>query len=284
MDRIFRDLNRATGRHPEDSVHLVRFPGAKISFIDKDLEERMDIAQKMSSMILGLRRKVNIKVRQPLQKIMVPLYDNGFREQFDAVKPLILTEVNVKEAELLNDTSGLLIKRIKPNFKQLGPRYGKLMKDISAAVASFGQDDIQRIESEGSMEIILGNEKITLTREDVEITSEDIPGWLVASEGKLTVALDVNITRELKEEGIARELINRIQNIRKDSGFEVTDKIAIRILRHDEINSAVENFGDYICSQTLAKTIAAVDELKEADAKTIEIDESITTLISVSKI
>jgi isoleucyl-tRNA synthetase len=284
MDKIFRDLNRVTGRHPESSVHLVNFPEAKISCIDKDLEERMDIAQKMSSMILGLRRRVNIKVRQPLQKIMVPLYDNGFKEKFEAVKPLILTEVNVKEAELLNDTSGLLIKRIKPNFKQLGPRYGKLMKELSSVIASFGQEDIQRIELEGSLEISLGNERITLTREDVEITSEDIPGWLVASEGKLTVALDVNITRELKEEGIARELINRIQNIRKDSGFEVTDKIAIRILRHDEINSAVENFGDYICSQTLAKTIVPVDELHEAEAKTIEIDESITTLISVRKI
>jgi isoleucyl-tRNA synthetase len=265
-------------------VHLLRFPEANISFIDRDLEERMDIAQKMSSMMLGLRRKVNIKVRQPLHKIMVPLYDSVFQQQFEAVKPLILAEVNVKDAELLNDTSGLLIKRIKPNFKQLGPRYGKLMKDISATVASFGQDDIQRIESEGALEITVGNEKITLTREDVEIASEDIPGWLVASEGKLTVALDVNITRELKEEGIARELINRIQNIRKDSGFEVTDKIAIRILRHDEINSAVENFGAYICSQTLAKTIVPVDEMQEGEAKTIEIDDTITTLISVSKI
>jgi isoleucyl-tRNA synthetase len=177
-----------------------------------------------------------------------------------------------------------LIKRIKPNFKQLGPRYGKLMKDIASAVASFGQQDIQRIETEGSMEITLGNDNIPLTQDDVEITSEDIPGWLVASEGKLTVALDVNITRELKEEGIARELINRIQNIRKESGFEVTDKIAIRILRHDEINSAVENFGDYICSQTLARTIVPVDEMKEGEAKTIEIDETITTLISVNKI
>ena len=284
MDKIFRDLNSVTARHPEVSVHLVRFPDAIPSCIDKELEERMDIAQKMSSMILGLRRKVNIKVRQPLRKIMVPLHDNGFKQQFEAVKQLILAEVNVKEAELLNDTSGLLVKKIKPNYKQLGPRYGKLMKDISSAVASFTQDDIQRIESEGAMSIALGNEKLTLTLDDVEITSEDIPGWLVATEGRLTVALDVNLTHELKEEGIAREFVNRIQNIRKDSGFEVTDKIAIEIRKHEEINSSIEHFGDYIRSQTLAKSIRLVEKIKAEDAKTIDIDDTITTLISVSKI
>jgi len=244
----------------------------------------MDIAQKMSSMILGLRRKVNIKVRQPLQKIMVPLHDNGFTQQFEAVKTLILTEVNVKEAELLNDTSGLLIKKIKPNFRQLGPRYGKLMKDIAAAVASFSQDDILQLETEGNKEIKLGSEKVSLTPDDVEISSEDIPGWLVASEGRLTVALDVNLTLELKEEGIAREFVNRIQNIRKDSGFEVTDKSAIEIQPHEEINSAIEHFGDYIRSQTLAKTIHLVDKIKPADAKTIDIDDTISTIITVSKI
>jgi isoleucyl-tRNA synthetase len=284
MDKIFRDLNTVTARHEEVSVHLVRFPEANPSFIDKDLEERMDIAQKMSSMILGLRRKVNIKVRQPLQKIMVPLHDNRFGQKFEAVKTLILTEVNVKEAELLKDTSGLLIKKIKPNFKQLGPRYGKLMKDISSAVAALTQEDIQRLESQGSIDITIGSEKINLTLPDVEITSEDIPGWLVASEGRLTVALDVNLTHELKEEGIAREFVNRIQNIRKDSGFEVTDKIDIEIQQHDEINSSIEHFGDYIRSQTLAKTIRLVDKIKADDAKTIDIDDTISTMISVRKI
>lgn len=284
MDKIYRDLNRVTGRHAEPSVHLVSFPKADASCIDKDLEERMDIAQQMSSMVLGLRRKVNIKVRQPLQKIMVPVYDNGFARRFEAVKSLILAEVNVKEAELLKDTSGLLIKKIKPNFKQLGPRYGKLMKDISAAVASFTQEDIQRLESQGSADITAGGEKISLTLPDVEITSEDIPGWLVASEGRLTVALDVNITGELKEEGIARELVNRIQNLRKESGFEVTDKIAITIRHHDEIKASVEHFGDYIKSQTLAKTIRLVDKIESDDAKTVDIDDTISTLITVSKI
>ncbi|MBN2763082.1 MAG: isoleucine--tRNA ligase [Bacteroidales bacterium] len=284
MDRIFRDLNAVTARYSESSVHLVTFPEAEKAFIDKDLEDRMDIAQQMSSMILGLRRKVNIKVRQPLQKIMVPLPDNDFARKFEAVKTLILTEVNVKEAELMNDTTGLLIKKIKPNFKQLGPRYGRLMKDISAAIGAFTQEDILRIESEGSFEIMAGNETINLSISDVEITSEDIPGWLVASEGRLTVALDVNLTPGLKEEGIAREFVNRIQNIRKDSGFEVTDKIAIEIQHHDEINGSVEHFGDYICSQTLAKSIRLVDKITAADAKTIDIDDTIKTLITVSKI
>ncbi|MBN1415494.1 MAG: isoleucine--tRNA ligase [Bacteroidales bacterium] len=283
-DKIFRDLNRVTGRHPESSVHLVRFPEVNPSFIDEKLEERMDIAQKLSSMILGLRRKVNIKVRQPLKKIMVPLHDNHFGQQFEAVKHLILTEVNVKEAQLLNDTSDLLIKKIKPNFKQLGPRYGKLMKDITAAVALFTQEDIQRMETEGSMEINAGREKLTLNLDDVEITSEDIPGWLVAAEGKLTVALDVNLTHELKEEGIAREFVNRIQNIRKESGFEVTDKITIDIQKHKEIDASIEHFGDYIRLQTLAKSIRLVEKINPADAKTIDIDDTITTLIAVSKI
>jgi isoleucyl-tRNA synthetase len=284
MDKIFRDLNSVTGKYPEVSVHLTRFPDSNPSMIDSGLEERMEIAQQMSSMILGLRRKVNIKVRQPLQKIMVPLHDNGFEHKFEAVKHLILTEVNVKEAELLSDTSGLLVKKIKPNFKQLGPRYGKLMKEISSAVASFTQEDIQRIESEGSLEIVAGNQNVTLTLSDVEIASEDIPGWLVASEGKITVALDVNLTQELREEGIAREFVNRIQNIRKDSGFEVTDKITIEIQKQSEINSSIQHFGDYICSQTLAKFIRLVDKITAGEGKIIEIDDTITTLILVSKI
>jgi len=286
MDKIFRDLNAVTGKNPETSVHHVNFPVPDETCINKDLEERMDIAQKMSSMILSLRRKVNIKVRQPLQKIMIPLLDDGFAEKFEAVKHLILSEVNVKEAELLNDTSGLLIKKIKPNFKKLGPRYGKMMKEISSALASFTQEDIHKIETDGSVDLSIGNDKITLSLDDVEITSEDIPGWLVASEGKLTVALDVNITQELKEEGFAREIVNRIQNIRKDSGFDVTDKINIEIENHEEINSSVKHFGEYICSQTLAKSIQIVDKnkLTNTNAKIIDIDDNINILIKVSKI
>jgi isoleucyl-tRNA synthetase len=284
MDRIYRDLNSVTAGNKGVSVHLVRFPSADPALADKELEEKMDLAQKMSSMILSLRRKVNIKVRQPLQKIMVPLHDSGFEKKFEAMKHLILAEVNVKEAEMLKDTSDLLIRKIKPNFKQLGPRYGKLMKEITAAVASLSQEDIRQIETEGTLALNLNGQTVVLTMADVDITSEDIPGWLVASEGKLTVALDVNITLELREEGIAREFVNRIQNIRKESGFNVTDKINIDIQQHGEINSAVEHFRDYICSQTLAKSIRLVDKLNPADAKTIDIDDTINTFIVVSKI
>lgn len=286
MDKIFRDLNSVTGKNCESSVHIVDFPVSNDAFIDKNLEERMDIAQKMSSMILSLRRKVNIKVRQPLQKIMIPVLDDGFTDKFEAIKHLVLSEVNVKEAELLNDTSGLLIKKIKPDFKKLGPRFGKMMKEISTTLASFTQEDIHKIESEGSVDLTIGNEKITLALDDVEISSEDIPGWLVASDGKLTVALDVNITQELKEEGIAREMVNRIQNIRKESGFDVTDKISIEIENHEEINSSVKHFGEYICSQTLAKSIQIADKnfLTASGAKIIDIDDNINILIKVSKI
>jgi isoleucyl-tRNA synthetase len=200
------------------------------------------------------------------------------------VKPLILNEVNVKELDYLKDTSGILVKKIKPNFKLLGPRYGKLMKEIAQAVSGFRQEDIAAFEAAGSFEITAGGEKITLQADDVEITSEDIPGWLVASEGRLTVALDLNITQELKDEGIAREFVNRIQNLRKESGFEVTDKIAVEIQRHELIDSAVENFSDYIAAQTLARSVKLVDMTDLSDAQPVEIDENVLTHLRVSKI
>jgi isoleucyl-tRNA synthetase len=284
MDKIYRDLNRVTHQHTESSVHLVDFPKADPALIDKELEARMELAQNISSMVLGLRRKVNIKVRQPLQKIMVPVSDGGFIGRFEAVKHLILNEVNVKELEYLKDTSGLLVKRIKPNFKLLGPRYGKLMKEITAILNDFRQEDIACFESDGTFTITAGGEPVLLQRDDVEITSEDIPGWLVASEGKLTVALDVNITQELKDEGIAREFVNRIQNIRKESGFEVTDKIAVEIQRHELINASVEHFNDYIASQTLARWVRLVDMTDLSDAQPVEIDENVMTHVRVSKI
>ncbi len=284
MDRLYRDLNSITKKDVEESVHLVTFPKCNKSRINKELEERMDIAQKVSSMILGLRRKVNIKVRQPLGKIMIPVMGNGFEKQFQAVQSLILSEVNVKEVEFLEDTSNILLKKIKPDFKKLGPRYGKLMKQISASIACFTQDDIAKIESEGHYQINAGDESIDIQLIDVEITSEDIPGWLVASEGKLTVALDITITENLRQEGIARELINRIQNIRKDSGFEVTDKISIEIKDHVEINDAVKNFKEFISTQTLAKNIEIVDEINLELSKLIELDDSIKTYIKISKI
>ena len=202
----------------------------------------------------------------------------------EAVKSLILNEVNVKELEYLKDTSGILVKKIRPNFKLLGPRYGKLMKEITHILGTFGQESISQFEAAGKYDIVAGGETITLQGDDVEITSEDIPGWLVASDGRLTVALDVNITQELKDEGIARELVNRIQNLRKDSGFEVTDKIVVEIRRHDLINAAVEHFRDYIATQTLAKSVVLTDMADVSDAQTVEIEENVITYLRVSKI
>ena len=284
MDKVFRDLNRITRKDAVSSVHLAEFPAADLSLIDRDLEEKMELAQNMSSMVLGLRRKVNIKVRQPLQKIMVPVTDTGFVNRFEAVKHLILNEVNVKELEYLKDTSDILVKRIRPNFKQLGPRYGKLMKEITQVLSDFSQEDIACFEAADSFDITVSGEKIVLQPDDVEITSEDIAGWLVASEGRLTVALDVNITQELKDEGIAREFVNRIQNLRKESGFEVTDKIAVEIERHDLINGSVENFSDYIASQTLARSVKLTDMTDLSDTHAVDIDENVIIHVRVSKI
>jgi len=284
MDKIYRDLNHVTRIDKELSVHHTNFPVQDNSLIDKDLEKKMDLAQKLSSMVLGLRRKVNIKVRQPLRKIMVPVTDTQFVRRLEGVKHLIMNEVNVKELEFLRDTSGILVKKIKPNFKTLGPRYGKLMKDITKAISNFSQEDIACFECAENFEITAGGEKVVLKHEDVEISSEDIPGWLVATEGKLTVALDVNITQELKDEGIAREFVNRIQNLRKESGFEVTDKIAVEIQQHEVINSAIKNFGDYIASQTLARSVNLVDMPEGDGAQEVEIEENIFTRIRVSKI
>jgi isoleucyl-tRNA synthetase len=283
-DKIFCDLNSISGNHPVDSVHLVDFPAFNKNYIDQDLEQRMSIAQAISSMVLSLRRKVNIKVRQPLSKMMIPVPDRKFEEQLQKVSSLILSEVNVKELDYLKDASGVLVKKIKPNFKTLGPRYGKLMKQISAALAGFSQEDISELESAGEKTIHIENEKVVLTSEDVEIISEDIPGWLVANEGKITVALDVTVTDKLRNEGIAREFINRIQNLRKESGLEVTDKIEIRIKKHQEIIEAVENFSDYIGSQTLATKIDLVDELRSDKAFPVDLTDEIKTFILINKI
>ncbi|HEX2922332.1 MAG TPA: isoleucine--tRNA ligase [Bacteroidales bacterium] len=275
MDRIFTDLNGITGRYKEDSVHLALFPGYDEKLIDKDLEERMDIAQKVSSMILGLRRKVSIKVRQPLARIMVPVPDNSFKSKFEAVRDLILAEVNVKDVEYIDDTASIVKKKIKPNFKTLGPRYGKLMKEISNAVAEFSGTEIARFEKEGRYTLNINGQEVTLESADVEIISEDIPGWQVANEGKLTVALDITVTDDLRNEGIAREFINRIQNIRKEAGFEVTDKIRLLIEDHDLIREAVNKHSGYIGSQTLATDVRLVKQLSGDDHREIDIDEVI---------
>jgi isoleucyl-tRNA synthetase len=284
MDRLFTDLNGVTRRHREESVHLAPFPGFNEALIDADLEARMDVAQKLSSMILGLRRKVNIKVRQPLNRLMIPVTDPSFREQVEKVKSLVLNEVNVKEIEYISDTSGILVKRIKPNFKTLGPRYGKLMKEIGAAISSMDQEQIAVFEKEQSGVIKAGGGQITLTMEDVEIVSEDIPGWLVANEGAITVALDIHISEALRQEGVARELVNRIQNIRKESGFDVTDKIRVLIEKHDLINDAVISHEEYIGSQTLAESISLTDHMENNHGKRIEIDDDVTVRIQVTRV
>jgi len=284
MDKLFNDLNCVTGRHDAESVHLSSFPEYNEELIDIALEKRMDVAQKLSSMILGLRRKVNIKVRQPLNRMMLPVSDPNFRKQVEAVKMLVLNEVNVKEIEYITDTSGILVKRIKPNFKTLGPRFGKLMKEISGAINGLDQEQIAAFEKTQAFEIELGGERFQLSLEDVEIISEDIPGWLVANEGVITVALDINITEELRQEGIARELVNRIQNIRKESGFDVTDKIEVLIEKHDLITSAVETHGKYIGSQTLAKNVSLADRLENGGSKRIDIDDDVYINIRVTRL
>ena len=282
-DKLFKDLNRVTGLHDQESVHLSFFPSYQQEKINKDLENRMDIAQRITSMILSLRRKVNIKVRQPLNRILLPVLNKDFKEQFEAVKELVLREVNVKNVEYISDTSDILVKKIKPNFKKLGPKYGKLMKQITAELNKLEQKDIVGFEKEGIYTIQADDQQIELTLEDVEITSEDIPGWLVTSDGELTVALDISISDELKQEGIAREFINRIQNLRKDKNFEVTDKIQIRIQSHEQIDQAIERHKQYIGSQTLASSVELVDSLNN-NADEIEIDPDIKTLINIKKI
>jgi isoleucyl-tRNA synthetase len=284
MDKLFNDLNGVTGRQPVESVHLASFPVYDASLIDPDLEKRMDVAQKLTSMILGLRRKVNIKVRQPLNKMLVPVVDPLFKEQVEKVRSLVLNEVNVKEIEFITDTAGILIKRIKPNFKTLGPRYGKLMKEIGEAINAMEQKEIAAFEKEQRFSISAGDQQITLTLEDVEIMSEDIPGWLVANDGPLTVALDINISEELKQEGMARELINRIQNIRKESGFDVTDKIRVVIEQHELINDAINTHGKYIGSQTLAESIQLTDIIENNHSKRIDIDDDVYINIRVTRV
>jgi isoleucyl-tRNA synthetase len=282
-DQLYTDLNRMTGLEPDQSVHLAEFPTADEALIDKELEQKMDIAQRASSMILGLRRKEKLKVRQPLAKIMVPVLNARFKEQFEAVENIILSEVNVKEVEYLTDTAGIIKKKIKPNFKTLGPKYGKIMKQIAASVSQFSQNDIADLEKNGSTRLNIAGQEVDLTPADVEITTEDIPGWLVSTEGELTIALDINMTDELKQEGIAREFINKIQNIRKESNFEVTDRINVKIVKHDFYNQAVENFRDYIGSQTLSADLVLVDSLEEGVGQPVEIDQDVEARIFVEK-
>ena len=280
MDKLYRDLTQATHSEEFESVHLAKFPEIVENFVDKSLESKMMKAQTVSSLVLSLRKKEMIKVRQPLQKVMIPILDENQRTEIEAVSDLIKAEVNVKEVQLLDDASGVLVKQIKPNFKTLGPRFGKDMGLISKEIQNFSAEQIAEIEAKGLLSLVISGKSIILTTEDVEITSQDIPGWLVANANGITVALDITITEELKQEGIARELVNRIQNIRKDSGFEVTDKIKVQLLRNEELELAVKNNENYIMSETLTQEL--IFEEKIENGIEIEFDD-IKTMILISK-
>jgi len=272
MDRLFKDLNSVSGKEKAASVHLSDFGRLNKKRIDVDLEERMEIAQKLSSMVLALRKKESIKVRQPLQKMMVPILDPTFKRQLTDVENLILSEVNVKELVYLENAEGVLVKQIKPNFKKLGPKYGKEMKKVAEQIQQLSQKKIVELEKNGEVELSINGNTITLERNDVEINSKDIPGWLVASEGKYTVALDIKIDQKLEEEGIARELVNKIQNLRKEMNLELTDKITISLHAKPKIECAIKNNKDYICSETLSEQLKLVEGNNENEIE-VEIDQ-----------
>ncbi len=281
MDRLYKDLTQVTKGEKLESVHLADFPIADDSLIEKSLESRMQKAQTISSLVLSLRKKEMIKVRQPLQKVMIPVLDEQQRSEIEAISSLIKAEVNVKEVQLLDDASGVLVKQIKPNFKTLGPRFGKDMGMIAKQIQAFSQQQISQLEKVGEINLDILENSITLTLEDVEITSQDIPGWLVANSGNITVALDVTITEELRQEGIAREIVNRIQNLRKDSGFEVTDRISIHVQSEISLDEAIKNNEKYIKDETLASKIIITETLK--DGTEIEFDNIKTQILILNE-
>ena len=262
-DRLYSDLIGVTGRDNVVSVHLAKFPEDNEKMVDKELEAQMQMAQDVTSMVLALRRKVNIKVRQPLQCIMIPVVDEVQKAHIEAVKALIMSEVNVKEIKFVDGAAGVLVKKVKCDFKKLGPKFGKQMKAVAAAVAEMSQEAIAELEKNGKYTFDLGGAEAVIESADVEIFSEDIPGWLVANEGKLTVALEVTVTDELRREGIARELVNRIQNIRKSSGFEITDKIKLTLSKNPQTDDAVNEYNSYICNQVLGTSLTLADEVKD---------------------
>jgi isoleucyl-tRNA synthetase len=280
MEKLYRDLTLATQSENFESVHLATFPEYVENFVDKSLESKMQKAQTISSLVLSLRKKEMIKVRQPLQKIMIPVLDDNQRKEIEAVSELIKAEVNVKEIELLDDASGILVKQIKPNFKTLGPRFGTSMGLISKQIQNFSQEQIAALERDQTIETTIDGKSITLSLEDVEITSQDIEGWLVANAGNITVALDITISETLKKEGIARELVNRIQNLRKDSGFEVTDKIIVYLQKDGIIEEAIKSNEQYIKEETLTKELVLQDTIENGTE--IVFDE-VKTKILISK-
>ena len=280
MDKLYKDLTQATSKETFESVHLADFPKYNNEIVNKSLESKMEKAQIVSSLVLSLRKKEMIKVRQPLQKVMIPVLDEIQKSEIEAVADLIMAEVNVKEIELLSDASGILVKQIKPNFKALGPRFGKEMGNVAKAIQNFTQEQINEIEKNNEISLEISGNSIILTNEDVEISSQDIEGWLVANANGITVALDITITEELRKEGISRELVNRIQNIRKDSGFEVTDKVKVQMQKNSIIEEAVMANLEYIKAETLTESLDFVDEL--ANGIDIEFDDLVTK-ISVAK-
>jgi len=280
MDNLYRDLTSTTQSEKFDSVHLAEFPKYVGNFVNKLLESKMMKAQTISSLVLSLRKKEMIKVRQPLQKIMIPVLEEDFRAEIEAVSELIKAEVNVKEIILLDDASGILVKQIKPNFKALGPRFGKDIGLISKAIQDFSSEQINQLDKDGNISIVISGNSVILSLQDVEISSQDIEGWLVANSNGITVALDITISEELKEEGIARELVNRIQNIRKDSGFEVTDKIKVHLQKNSKLEKAVKANEAYIKSETLTEIL--LFEVAIINGVDIEFDE-IKTKITITK-
>ena len=279
-EQLYRDLNNVTGRNKAESVHLTDFPEANKSFIDKALEERMEAAQLISSLVLSLRKKANIRVRQPLSKIMIPVANETMKEQIEKVSHLIKSEVNIKEIEFLSPDNNILVKNVKPNFKTLGKKYGKQMKQIQAYFANMSQDEIHQFEKNNGVHLNIDGVDVELTLEDALISTQDIPGWAVTSQDDLTVALDMTITDELMQEGLAREIVNRVQNLRKTGGFEVTDRIELIIEMNDKIQDAVDKFGDYICTETLA-TITKVEAMDGVEAE--ELIEGVNVKLKIQK-
>jgi len=267
-DSLYNDLNNVSGKETFESVHLADFPVYHTDLVNKELEERMEMAQNISSLVLKLRKNTALAVRQPLSKILLPILDKSFKQQVEQVKDLILSETNIKDIEYITDAAGFIKKKVKPNFKALGAKVGKDMKAVAEAITNFGQDEISKLESEGSIAVL--DAKYSILLSDVEIIAEDVPGWQVANLGKLTVALDVTLTNELKQEGISRELINRIQNLRKEKGFEVTDKIKVRLENHEFVGGAVKNNLAYICAEILADSLVLEDQLQQGDIIVIE--------------
>jgi isoleucyl-tRNA synthetase len=280
-DALFVNLNAVTGRHNAASVHHVLFPESKAELVDVLLEERMQLAQDASSLILSLRKKVNIKVRQPLQKVLIPVLNPSMQQQLERVKDLILSEVNVKEINFITETEGFIKKKIKPNFQALGKKLGPKMKQVNVVLQNFTQHDITLFEKEGRYSLPVGDEIVELTLSEVEITSEDIPGWTVASKGALTVALDIEITPELVEEGNAREFVNRIQKIRKDSGFDVTDRIDVKVSANNGIEQSLAKFNNYICAEILADKLELASDIDGGTQ--IEVNDSLLKVIVQKK-